>query len=295
MLEDVGQAAKEVGLLLHYGKTKILHNGRGQDVRRTEVQANAQTIEIVSSTDYLGTKLCLDQTRAMDLEVGHRIARAWSKFSAFRSELTNKKSNLFDRLRLFNAVVTPCALYGCGSWSLKKEGEQKIRVAQRRMLRAILGKGRRTLEHESASPAEQNTESEGGAEDEDDIAEDEGHLETWKDWLQHTTEEVRTAMEKLQIDDWVTIVRKSQWRWAGKVVQHAAERWTPRVLHWQPVEGLRQVGRPRRRWIDPIETFAQTWAGMPAANDAWIYLLAEKEEANAALQGYVDYCCAEAS
>ena len=62
MLEDVDRAAKLVGLQLHYGKTKILHNGRGQDVRKVETQANSKTIEIVQSTDYLGTKLCLDQS-----------------------------------------------------------------------------------------------------------------------------------------------------------------------------------------------------------------------------------------
>ena len=105
MLEDVSQAAQKVGLSLHFGKTKILHNGKGQDVSKTDVHIDSQIVEIVSSTDYLGAKLCLSQADAMDTELDHRIARAWAKFGIFRSELTNKRTNLLDRLRLFGAPV----------------------------------------------------------------------------------------------------------------------------------------------------------------------------------------------
>ena len=191
MLNDVDRAAKQVGLSLHYGETKIIHNNKGQDVCKTQVRADTHDIEIVGSTDYLGTKLCLVPVHAMTTELDHRLARAWAKFAVFRNELTNKSTSLFDRLRLFDSVVTPCALYGSRSWSLRRDDERKIRVAQRRMLRAILGHGRRTLEQQSASgeddvgTEEAPTES---ADDEDDCA-----LESWRDWLQRTTEEVELA------------------------------------------------------------------------------------------------------
>ena len=87
----------------------------------------------------------------MQAEVSFRMARAWAKFSAFRAELTNKNFNLYDRVRLFNSVVTPCALYGCGSWALTQQDEQQIRVTQRRMLRAILNKPRRVYEASGAA------------------------------------------------------------------------------------------------------------------------------------------------
>ena len=54
------------------------------------------------------------------------------------------------RLKLFNAVVTPTFLYGSGAWTLRKEAEVKIRSAQRRMLRWILGAGRRPIKAEQA-------------------------------------------------------------------------------------------------------------------------------------------------
>ena len=111
MLEDVIRAAKQVGLSVHFGKTKVLHNGKGQDIDKVKIEVDGQSIDILSateSTDYLGTKLCLVQ--GSQIEIKNRIARAWAKFATFRSELTNRKVNLYERLRLFESDVTSCAL-----------------------------------------------------------------------------------------------------------------------------------------------------------------------------------------
>ena len=242
---------------------------------------------ITSSTNYLGTKLCLQPGSTAESELDHRIATAWAKFGTFRHELTNKKTNLYDRLRLFEAVVTPCALYASGSWSLKRQDEQKLNVAQRRMLRAILGKGRRRVEQEDTSTSP-DVSSDGTHSDLS--SDDEGQLESWTDWLHRTTAEVRTSLSKLRIDEWGAAARKRQWKWASSVVQHSAERWTARILHWQPSEGVRQVGRPRLRWIDPIQSFAQHWTGLTDDNDSWMYLLGNASQAHAALGDYVSFC-----
>ena len=140
------------------------------------------------------------------------------------------------------------------------------------MLRALLGKGRRVLEQASGTPADATSDSTGEEEQEEVVEEDVEYLETWKDWLQRTTQEVRAAMEKLNMDDWVTTVRKRQWRWASRVVNHKPDRWTSRVLHWQLQKGLRKVGHPKRRWVDPIEAFAVTWTGIEDAKNAWVLL-----------------------
>ena len=52
-----------------------------------------------------------------DIELRHRTSKAWAKFAIFRNELTDKHSELGQRLRLFKAVVQPSFLYGCVSWA----------------------------------------------------------------------------------------------------------------------------------------------------------------------------------
>ena len=82
----------------------------------------------------------------------------WAKFMSHKKELCGRCYPLRDRLKLFNATVTPTVLYGCGSWTMTKEREQQLRTAQRKMLRWIVGVGRQR--NKGARREEEGTESE---------------------------------------------------------------------------------------------------------------------------------------
>ena len=47
------------------------------------------------------------------------------------------------------------------------------------------------------------------------------------------------------------VIKSRRMRWAGHVVRMGEERGAYRVLVGKP-EGKRQLGRPRRRWVDNI-------------------------------------------
>jgi hypothetical protein len=115
------------------------------------------------STKYLGRLLNLCEPN--DVEINFRIRSAWAKFAIFKSELTDKHYSLFQRLRLFNAVVTPTVLYGASSWAMTAAREQTLRTAQRKMIRSNLGQGRRfisksSIDSSSTSAAEEDEEKE---------------------------------------------------------------------------------------------------------------------------------------
>ena len=61
-----------------------------------------------------------------EVELQHRIKKAWAKYAVYKEELTNKNVPLKLRMRLFNAVVTPTMLYGCSSWVLTAGREKKM-------------------------------------------------------------------------------------------------------------------------------------------------------------------------
>ena len=64
---------------------------------------------------YLGCMLSGDlRCRGRNM-LHHRLRCAWGKFSCFRHALVDKHIDVRLRLRLFDAVVTPCALYGLSS------------------------------------------------------------------------------------------------------------------------------------------------------------------------------------
>ena len=150
------------GLELHPEKTKIISSTNRQNRPRNKyTQVGDMRIEILAragTLKYLGQQITFDDARRVELS--HRIRGGWAKFMEHKDELTRKTYALSDRLRLFDAVVSPAVLYGSETWTLTKEMERGLRTTQRRMLRAILGQGRRRIQGpaERTSPAESEEE-----------------------------------------------------------------------------------------------------------------------------------------
>ncbi len=89
------------------------------------MMVNKQKVEVLAadaSTMYLGRMLCMDDYH--NKEVQHRMTKLWAKFMTYKGELCDKHYPLSDRLKLFNAVVTPTVLYGSGTWTMALEREQ---------------------------------------------------------------------------------------------------------------------------------------------------------------------------
>ena len=140
MLKDLMLKAKEYGLEVHSGKTKVLWNGQGRGSTTATAEIEAKSFDILDeegSTEYLGRMLNLSEIH--DVELQSRVGKAWRKFGVFRDELTSKHYPLSQRLKLFAAVVQPTFLYGCSSWTLTRKRESVIRSLQRKMLRSVVG------------------------------------------------------------------------------------------------------------------------------------------------------------
>ena len=144
---------------------------------------------------------------------------------------------LTSRLKLFNAVVTPTFLYGGGTWTLTASCESKIKTTQRRMLRWMLGAGRRKLEPEQEEPEDEPEPLE------EECEQDMSH-ETWIECIVRTTGIVEGHLNRTGLDDWVTAARRKYWRWAGHIARRSDGRWATKLLTWQPEHGRRKRGHP---------------------------------------------------
>ena len=144
MLEDLITATREIGLEMHNGKTKILRMDGCVQNSSAFMEVAGMKIEVLSkgsSTMYLGRLLSVDAVH--DTELDHRLEKAWNNFFAHKAQLCNRSFRLRDRLRLFESVVTSSVLYGSGCWTMTQSREQKLRITQRKMLRWIVGVGRK--------------------------------------------------------------------------------------------------------------------------------------------------------
>ena len=149
-------------------------------------------------------------------------------------------------------------------------------------------KPRRTLDPTSSDNRATSEESDED-QDPEELAQEE-LLESWVDWLKRTTKDATDALDKVGAEDWATALRKRKWLWASKVCCHSAERWTSKILHWKPEEGLRSVGHPRVRWQDQLKAFSKTLPGFDEAEDAWQLLVHSPESAEALMPDFLLFC-----
>jgi hypothetical protein len=71
----------------------------------------------------------------------------------------------------------------------------------------------------------------------------------------------------------VRVVKSRRMRWAGHVARRGEDRGVYRVLVGKP-EGMRPLGRPRRRWEDNIKTDLQEVGG---GSGDWMELAQDRD------------------
>eukprot|EP00973_Karenia_brevis_P060172 8373073-Karenia_brevis.AAC.1 len=142
MLEDLIRECGSVGLTIHFGKTKILHNSFANTAAVRKLGIQGGIVDVLGpngSTLYLGRKFCFEGLH--DCELDHRINRGWQAFMAKKDILCNKAYKLQSRLKLFGATVSQSVLYGSGTWTMTFARERRLQSTQRRMMRLMLGAG----------------------------------------------------------------------------------------------------------------------------------------------------------
>ena len=123
------------------GKTKVMTNAKPST--STGLKCEGSSIEVLPATAperYLGRQLAIEECHPTELR--NRLKCGWKAFFKFRTALCDRALPIKHRLKLFEAVVTPCALYANGTWTMTADSEKQLRSTQRRMLRLIFRAGR---------------------------------------------------------------------------------------------------------------------------------------------------------
>ena len=222
MLLHLSEAASKYGLKINYAKTKILtasHWAGG----RTSLKIGVNNVAILVDDrpeKYLGRKLCF--TSMHEVELNHRIAAGWAAFHIHKGELCNRSYRVTDRIKLFNAVVTPVILYGAAAWAMTALMEKHLYTVWRRMLRYVFCIHRRSEQ-------------------------------LWIDFLKRGAQQVEDLASELCVESWVHTYRRAKWRFARRLATATDNRWSHHILHCVPSDGDgRGCGRPKTRWMDSI-------------------------------------------
>ena len=113
---------------------------RGVETRRVdkeEVNRIADGVEIVENFCYLGDMI--QKEGGCDKAVRERVRKGWLKFKELSGVVCNRRIALKTRGVLYRACVRTVMMYGCESWPIKKENEDTLVRAERRMIRMMCG------------------------------------------------------------------------------------------------------------------------------------------------------------
>jgi len=127
MLCHLRDHAARYGLRIHMGKTTILTNtdcGEGCSVTVGDTQV--QIVPPGGSEKYLGRVLNLADFHGAEL--ANRMSTAWRSFAKYKHILCSKRYPLPARVKLFESVVSPAALYGSSCWTVWAETRRVLRT-----------------------------------------------------------------------------------------------------------------------------------------------------------------------
>ena len=140
MLSLLKEELSLIGLEMHAQKTIFLTNQKTNQISMVDVgNMFIEVLDITKSHKYLGRVLNLQPGSRIQMEMDHRIQLAWGKFHQHRRWLLNQHIPLTLRFKIFDAVITPCILFGLTVFACKEADFNRIEVVQRKMLRNIIG------------------------------------------------------------------------------------------------------------------------------------------------------------
>jgi hypothetical protein len=138
MLAKVRAALEDKGLKINRDKTEYMESRwKGEQETSAQVKVQESTLKKVSEYKYLGSYV--QEGGEIERDVNNRIQAGWAKWREASGVLCDRRVPMKLKGKFYATVVRPVMLYASECWALKKREEQKIQVAEMRMLRLMSG------------------------------------------------------------------------------------------------------------------------------------------------------------
>ncbi|RZB60825.1 Alcohol dehydrogenase-like 6 [Glycine soja] len=141
-LETWRRALETHGFRLSRSKSEYMECkfNKRRRVSNSEVKIGDHIIPQVTRFKYLGS--VIQDDGEIDGDVNHRIQAGWMKWRKASGVLCDAKVPIKLKGKFYRTAVRPAILYGTECWAVKSQHENKVGVAEMRMLRWMCGKTR---------------------------------------------------------------------------------------------------------------------------------------------------------
>jgi hypothetical protein len=160
----------------------------------------------------------INDTNTENQEIQRRINYANGIYFSLMYVFKSQNVHRKTKIRIYKTIIKPALVYGCETWSLLQNAEIKLGTFERKILRQIYG------------PINENGQ--------------------WR---------CRYNTELYELYNDIDIVNdvKLRLQWAGHVIRMPEDR-IPRKAMMGRLEGVKPIGRPRKRWMaDRRERFIE--------------------------------------
>ncbi|KAJ4452256.1 hypothetical protein ANN_03774 [Periplaneta americana] len=209
------EASKEIGSEVNPKKTKYMIMSRDQNiVRNGNIKIGNLSFEEVKKFKYLeATETNINNTRK---EIKRKINMENACYNSVTKLLLSSMLSKNLKVGIYKTIILPVVLYGCETWTLTLREEQRLRMFENKVLRKIFGAKRDEVTGE---------------------------------WRKLHNTELHALYSSPDI---IRNIKSRRLRWAGHVARKGESRNIYRVLLGRS-EGMRPLGRPRRKWEDNIK------------------------------------------
>ena len=127
---------EERGLKISRRKTEYLGCNEHQDAE-IHLQGESPPVKRVKTFTYLGSTLAEDGE--LDAEVTHRVQSGWKNWKRVSGVLCDRRMKVKIKGKVYRTVVRLALMYGAETWALKKAQENKLEIAEMRILLWMCG------------------------------------------------------------------------------------------------------------------------------------------------------------
>jgi hypothetical protein len=133
-LQTLNNAGKAAGLLINEKKTKTMVFG--QEKIEKELELEGRQIENVKEFEYLGSLMTWDND--CTTEIKRRIGKATGAMASFKNIWNSRNISMETKIGIIRICIFSVLLYGCETWTLKKNDQDRLLAFEMRCYRRIL-------------------------------------------------------------------------------------------------------------------------------------------------------------
>ena len=136
LTDRVNTTSARYGLLINKQKTKTMTIEKSGNQQQLKILLGGDALEQVKEFVYLGGLISQDGSCTADVK--RRIGLASAVFGKLNRLWKSKNIATSTKVKMYETLVIPVFMYGSECWTLRKEDEHRIEVAEMNWLRRIL-------------------------------------------------------------------------------------------------------------------------------------------------------------